>query len=39
VPFARKVLDGFFSDEKMGNIHCDMVVNGDGMRMNISQPI
>jgi hypothetical protein len=39
VQFARKVLDGFFSDQKMGNIHGDMVVNGDGMRMDISQPI
>jgi hypothetical protein len=30
---------GIFSDQKMGLFHCDMVVNGDGRRMDISQQI
>jgi hypothetical protein len=36
VLFARNVLDEFAPTKKWDLIHCDVVVNGDVRRMNIS---
>jgi hypothetical protein len=36
---CSKCFRRIFSYQKMGLIHCDVVVNGDGRRMDISQQI